>query len=159
MSDHAEAFSIFLLQKAKGIFGVKGRKPRQPWISTKLWVWTFCEDEVLLCSMGGDETLRGTLQGMESVWNAPSVGTESRSILLPCLSALWAQADRLKRKVKPALNADKLVFLEWNAKEAQRLASNGDSSRHVLHYASTGRENTKRSRLVNLQETRYPDQR
>ena len=42
-------------------------------------------------------------------------------------SALWAQADRLKRKVKRALIADKLAFLEWNAKESQSLASNGDS--------------------------------
>ena len=42
-------------------------------------------------------------------------------------SVLWVQAHRLKRMVKPAIIADKLAFLEWNAKEAQRLASNGDS--------------------------------
>ena len=42
-------------------------------------------------------------------------------------SALWVQADRLKPMVKPAIIADRLAFLEWNAKEAQRLASNGES--------------------------------
>ena len=36
-------------------------------------------------------------------------------------------ADRLKRMVKPAIIADKLAFLERNAKEAQRLASDGES--------------------------------
>ena len=38
----------------------------------------------------------------------------------------WVQADRLERMVKLAIIADKLAFLEWNAKEAQRLASTGD---------------------------------
>ena len=61
---------------------------------------------------------------MEGVWNAPRVRA-ARSFFFA--SALWAQADRLKRMVCPALIADKLAYLEWNAKEAQRLASNGDS--------------------------------
>ena len=34
VSDHAEAFSIFLLQQAQEFFGVKGRKP---WISQGTW--------------------------------------------------------------------------------------------------------------------------
>ena len=55
-------------------------------------------------------------------------------------SALWAQADRLKRMVKPALTADKLAFLEWNAKESQRLASSGDShGAHCIVRALAGR--------------------
>ena len=122
VSDHAEELSGFLLKHARDVFGVKERKPRQPWISHGTWctvkvtapvrrlanqagrVWTICENEVLLCSVDGFETMRvftwrspaGTSQGMEGVWNALRV-------------------------------ADKLAFLEWNAKEAHRLASNGDS--------------------------------
>ena len=42
--------------------------------------------------------------------------------------------------VKPAIIADKLAFLESNAKEAQRLASNGDShGTHCIVRASAGR--------------------
>ena len=59
--------------------------------------------------------------GMHQEWTCKA----SRSFYLA--SALWVQADRLKRMVKPAIIADKLAFLEWNAKEARRLASSGDS--------------------------------
>ena len=56
-------------------------------------------------------------------------------------SALRAQADRLKRMVKPAFIADKLAFLERNAKEAQRLASNGDfHGMHCIFRALAGRK-------------------
>ena len=106
VSDHAEEFSIFLLQQVKQFFGVKG----QSWISQGTWCkikviaplrrfanqaaecGRFARMKRYFCNMGGDETLRvrtlrspaGTLQGMESFWNAPRVGTESRPILLPC---------------------------------------------------------------------------
>ena len=36
-SDHAEEFSVFLLKHEKEVFGVKGRKLRQPWISQSTW--------------------------------------------------------------------------------------------------------------------------
>ena len=37
VSDHVEELSGFLLKHAKDVFGEKGRKPRQPWISHGTW--------------------------------------------------------------------------------------------------------------------------
>ena len=73
VSDHAEELSGFLLKHAREVFGEKGRKPRQPWISHGTWrtvkviaplrrlanqardCGTVCENEVLLRSMDGFE--------------------------------------------------------------------------------------------------------
>ena len=37
VSDHAEELSGFLLKHARDVFGVEGRKHRQPWISHGIW--------------------------------------------------------------------------------------------------------------------------
>ena len=153
VSDHAEEFLIFLVKHAREVFGVKGRKSRQPWISWCTWctvkviaplrrlanqagksgrfAWMKCYFAAWMATRPcpGDHQ-----QGPHKGWKAYGTHQEwarraARSFYLA--SAFWAQADRLKCMVKPALVADKLAFLEWNAKEAQRLASNGDS--HGMH--------------------------
>ena len=78
--------------------------------------------------------VKNTIHDAKSV-NVGKVLQQSSSSLLTrkvarsfyLTSALWMQADRLKRMVKSVIIADKHVFLEWNAKETQRLMSNGDS--------------------------------
>ena len=85
---------------------------------------------MLLCSMGGDETLRvrawrspaGTLQGMDSVWNASRVVAESSSVLFTLRVRCGLKLTDSSEWRKPALITDNPAFLEWNAKEAQRLA-------------------------------------
>ena len=153
VSDHAEELSGFLLKHARDVFGEQGRKPRQPWISHGTW----CTVKVIAplrrlanqagecgrfarmkcyfaawmalkpCEFAPGDHQLGPRWGVEGVWNVPDEWTRKAARSFYLASALWVQADRLKRMVKPAIIADKLAFLEWNAKEAQRLASNGDS--------------------------------
>ena len=107
---------------------------------------------MLLCSMGGDETLR------VRAWRSPTRnltvgGKRHGQPLDPSTLRVRCglKLTRLKRMMKPALIADKLAFLEWNAKEAQRLASNGDShGMYCIVRALAGRK-TKWSRFANLQ--------
>ena len=152
VSDHAEELSGFLFKHARKIVGVRGRKTRQPWISHGIW----CTVKVIAplrrlanqarecgrfarmkchfaawmtskpCDFAPGDHMRGPGRG----WKAYGIHKEwtrkaARSFYLA--SALWVQADQRKRMVKPAIIADKLAFSEWNAQEAQRLASNGDS--------------------------------
>ena len=155
VSDHAEELSVFLVKHAREVFGVKGRKPRQPWISQGTWYTVkviaplrrlanqagesgrfarmMCYFAAWMatrpCEFPGDH-LQGPHKGRKAYGTHQEWARRAaRSFYLA--SALWAQADRLKRMVKPTLIADKLAFSEWNAKEAQRLASNGDS--HCMH--------------------------
>ena len=156
VSDHAEELSDFIVKHARDVFGVKERKPRQPWISHGTW----CAVKVIallrrlahqagecgrfgimkryfaawMASKPCESALGDHQQGPRRGWKACGTHQEwtrkaARSFYFA--SALWVQADRLKRVVKPAIIADKLAFLEWNAKEAQRLASNGDT--HGIH--------------------------
>ena len=74
-------------------------------------------------------------------------------------SALWAQAERLERVVKPALIADKLAFLGVERQGGEAFGEQWRLPRHVFNCASAGRENTKWNRFANLQERRHPDQR
>ena len=124
VSDHAEELSSFLLKHAREVFGEKGRKPRLPWISRGTWCAAWMASKTSEFAPG-DQQLgprrSWKAYGMHQEWTCKA----SRSFYLA--SALWVQADRLKRMVKPAIIADKLAFLEWNAKEARRLASSGDS--------------------------------
>ena len=76
VSDHAEEFSVFLLKHEREGFWCEGTETSTAVDLTKhlvhseshrtlastcepSWgVWTFCENEMQLCSMDGDETLR-----------------------------------------------------------------------------------------------------
>ena len=131
---------------------MKERKPRQLWISHGTW----CTVKVIaplrrLANQAGEcGRFAGTkcylaawmasepyefapadhLQGPRREWKAYGTHQEwTRKAARPfyLASAFWMQADRLKRMVKPAIIPDKLAFLGWNTKEAQRLASNRDS--------------------------------
>ena len=46
-----------------------------------------------------------------------------------------AEANRLERMVRLALIADKLASVEWNAQEALRMLSIGDSMAHTPKYS------------------------
>ena len=141
VSDHAEELSRFL---------EACERCRQPWISNGTWCTVKviaplrrlanqarecgrfsrmkCYFAAWMASKPCEFAPGHHLQGPGRGWMAYGMHQEwtrkaARSFYLA--SALWVQADRLKRMAKPVIIADKLAFLEWNAKEA--LASNGDS--------------------------------
>ena len=174
VSHHAEELSGILLKHARDVFGVKGLKTSSAVDIT----WHLVHSESHCTSAATCEPSRGArmkchfaawmaskpcefapddhLQGPAWGWKAYRAHQEwtrkaARSFFA---SALWVQADRLKRMVKPAIIADKLALRRhsgWRATETLTAC--------IASCERVSRENAKWSRFAKLHARRHPDQR